>query len=210
MQEESLRRLHSLDTTVNDNTHAIKSFTDSMEFLGKQVEDVTLHVDSLQTQVETLEKENATLHDKWITMEAHQRRNNLRVAGIPERTGENIKNIVIDIFGQISPDIAEQLHFSVEKVHWLGPRSADRHFNRRVIVQFISCTHRDKIWRDARTPKLLKDRKIQIFEDLTQDTKDARNKLWPLVEQARKERKKDGFQGFYALIAVYDMKSNDT
>lgn len=113
MQEESLRRLHSLETTVKDNTHAIKSVTDSLEFLGKQVEDMTLYVDSFQTQVETLEKENATLCDKWTTMEAHQRRNNLRVAGIPERTGENIRNIVIDTFSQISADIAEQLHFSV-------------------------------------------------------------------------------------------------
>lgn len=165
MQEESLRRLHSLKTTVKDNTHAIKSVTDSLEFLGKQVEDVTLHVDSLQTQVETLEKD-ATLHDKCLTVETHQRRNNLRVARIPERTEENIKNIVIDIFGQISPDIAEQLHFSVDTVHRLGPRSADPHFN-RASVPFISRTHRDKIWRDARTSKLLKDGKIKIFEDLT-------------------------------------------
>lgn len=124
MQEESLRRLHCLETTVKDNTHAIKSVADSLEFLGKQVEDVTLHVDSLQTQVETLEKENAMLRDKWITMEAYQRRNNLRVAGIPERTGENIKNIFIDIFSQISPDIAGQLHFSVDTVHRLGTSTA--------------------------------------------------------------------------------------
>lgn len=66
-----------------------------------------------------------------------------------------------------------------------------------------------------RTSKLLKDRKIQIFEDLTQDTKDARNKLWPLVEQVRKEGKTAGFRGSYALIdnkkiMVNDMKSNDT
>lgn len=29
--------------------------------------------------------------------------------------------------------------------------------------------------------------KIRLFEDLPQDAKDARNKLWPLVEKARKE-----------------------
>ncbi len=53
MQEESLRRLQSLESTVKDNTQTIKSVTDSLEFLGKQVEDVTLHVDSLQSQVES-------------------------------------------------------------------------------------------------------------------------------------------------------------
>ncbi len=110
MQEESLRILQSLETTVKDNTQTIKSVTDSLEFLGKQVEDVTLHVDSLQSQVETLEKENAVLHDKCINLEAYQRRWNLRVAGIPKRAREDIKKTIIDILGLVSPDIAQHLH----------------------------------------------------------------------------------------------------
>lgn len=209
MQEESLRRLQSLETTVKDNTQTIKSVTDSLEFLGKQVEDVTLHVDSLQSQVETLVKENTVLRDKCSNLEAYQRRWNLRVAGIPERAGEDVKKTIIDILGLVSPDIAEQLHFSVDIVHRLGPRSADRHSSRRIIVQFLSRTHRDKIWRDARTSELLKERKIKIFEDLTQDTKEARNKLWPLVEQARKEGKKAGFRGSCALIDGKRVTVND-
>lgn len=71
MQEESLRRLQSLETTVKDNTQTIKSVTDPLVFLGKQVEDVTLHVDSLQSQVETLEKENVMLCDKCSNLEAY-------------------------------------------------------------------------------------------------------------------------------------------
>lgn len=177
MQEESLRKLHSLETTVKDNTQTIKSVTDSLEFLGKQVEDVTLQVDSLQSHVEALEKENAVLRDKWNNLEAYQRRWNLRMAGIPERTGEDIKKTIIDILAQVSPDIAQDLRFSVDIVHRLGPRSADLHSSRRIIVQFLSRTHRDRIWRDARTSQLLKERKIKILEDLTQDMKDARNKL---------------------------------
>ena len=131
------------------------------------------------------------------------------MAGIPEQTGEDIKKIISNILAQVSPDIAQELHFSVDIVHRLGPRSADRHANRRIIVQFLSRTHRDKIWRDARTSKFLKERKIQIFEDLTQDTKNARNKLWRLVEQARKEGKKAGFRGSHALIDGKRITVND-
>ena len=209
LQEESLRRLQSLESTVQDNTQAIRSATDSLEQLGKQVDDVTLHVDSLQSQVETLEKENAVLRDKVANLQAYQRRWNLRVAGIPEHTGEDIKKTIIDILGLVSPDIAQQLHFSVDIVHRLGPCSADRHSSRRIIVQFLSRTHRDKIWKDARTSKLLKERKIQIFEDLTPETKDARNKLWPMVEQARKEGKRAGFRGACALIDGKTITVND-
>lgn len=214
MQEESLRKLHSLETTVKDNTQTIKSVTDSLEYLGRQVEDVSLQVDSLQTHVETLEKENAVLRDRWSSLETSQRRGNLRVAGVPERTGEDIKKTIIDILAQVSPDIAQDLHLSVDLVHRLGPRPADHRSSRRIMVQFLSRSHRDKIWRDARTSKFLKERNVKIFEDLTQDMKDARNKLWPLVEQARKEGKKAGFRGAHALIdgkriTVNDMK-NDT
>ncbi|XP_053179039.1 interferon-induced protein with tetratricopeptide repeats 5-like [Scomber japonicus] len=178
LQEESLRRLQSLESTVQDNTQAIRSATDSLEQLGKQVDDVTLHVDSLQSQVETLEKENAVLRES---------------ASLPKKMEPQ--------------NIAQQLHFSVDIVHRLGPRSADRHSSRRIIVQFLSRTHRDKIWKDARTSKLLKERKIQIFEDLTPETKDARNKLWPMVEQARKEGKRAGFRGACALIDVFSRAS---
>ena len=100
--------------------------------------------------------------------------------------------------GPTQPDIADQLAFSVDIAHRLGPRSGDARSNRRIIVQFLSQTHRDKILKDARTSTVLKEKKIKIVEDLTQDAKDAR--LWPLVEQARKEGKKAGFRGHFVHI----------
>ncbi len=200
MQEESLRRPRSLEATVKTNTDTLKSVTDSLEFWGKQVEDVTKKADNLQTRAETLEKENTVLREKCNDLDAYKRRWNLRVAGIPERSGENAKKIITDLFSQISPDISDQLPLSVDIAHRLGPRSGEDRFSRRIVVQFLSRFHRDKIWRDARTSGLLKERKIKILEDLTQEVKDARNKLWPLVEQARKEGRRAGFRGASALI----------
>lgn len=200
MQEESLRRLRSLETSVKTNTDTLRSVTDSLEFLGKQVEDVTKKTDNLQTRVETLEKENTVLREKCNDLDAYKRRWNLRVAGIPERPGENVKKIITDLFSQISPDIGDQLPLAVDIAHRLGPRSGEDRSSRRIVVQFLSRSHRDKIWRDARTSGVLKERKIKIMEDLTQEAKDARNKLWPLVEQARKEGRRAGFRGASALI----------
>lgn len=200
MQEESLRHLRSLEITVKGNTDTLKSIIDSLEFSGKQVEDVTKKADNPQTRVEELEKENTALRQKCNDLDAYKRRWNLRVAGIPEQTGENVKKIVIDLFSQISPDIGEQLPLSVDIAHRLGPRSGEARSSRRIIVQFLSRSHRDKIWRDARTSDLLKDRNIKIMEDLTQEVKDARNKLCPLVEQARKDGRRAGFRGASALI----------
>ncbi len=47
---------------------------------------------------------------------------------------------------------------------------------------------------------MLKQKKIRITEDLTQRTKEARNKLWPLVEKARKEGRRAGFKGPFAIV----------
>lgn len=156
--------------------------------------------DNLQARVETLEKENTTLREKCNDLDAYKRRWNLRVAGISEQTGENVKKLVISLFRQISPDIGEQLPLSVDIAHRLGPGSGEARSSRRIIVQFLSRSHRDKMWKNARTSGLLKEKNIKIMADLTQEVKDARNKLWPLVEQARKEGRRAGFRGASALL----------
>lgn len=112
--------------------------------------------------------------------------------------GISEKKTIIDLFGQISPDAANQLAFTVDIAHRVGARSGHERSSRRVIVRFLSRSRRDMIWKDARTSELLKERKIKISEDQTQGAKESRNQLWPLVEKARKEGKKAGFRGAHA------------
>ncbi len=93
--------------------------------------------------------------------------------------------------------------------HRLGPKSGNSN-PRRIIVQFLSRTCHDAIWAEAKRSELLKQKKIRILEDLTQEDKEARNKRWPLVEKARGEGKKAGFNGPVAfingkIISVYDI-----
>ncbi|CAJ1069844.1 PREDICTED: probable G-protein coupled receptor 135 [Xyrichtys novacula] len=164
------------------------------------MEDMSGQMTTLQAETSTLGKASMELRSKFNDMDAYSRRWNLRVAGIPERTGEDIKKIIIDLFGQISPDIADQLALTVDIVHRVGPRSGHERSSRRVLVRFLSRSHRDKIWKDARTSETPQTRKLKILEDLTQEAKEARNQLWPQVEKARKEGKKAGFRGAHAYV----------
>ena len=193
LQMETLTRTHSVESTV-------KEVKDTLDGMGKQLEEVTTKVQTLEMTVTALQKERADLREKCDELEAYRRRWNLRVAGIPETTGEDTRGIITDLFGQVSPGIKEQLELTVDVAHRLGPRSAEQRSSRNIIVLFISRAHRDRVWRDARTATVLKERKIRVFEDLTQQVKDARNKLWPVVEQARKEGKRAGFRGPFAYI----------
>lgn len=51
---------------------------------------------------------------------------------------------------------------------------------------------------------------MRIMEDLTEEAKDARNKLWPMVEQTRKEGKRAGFSGPAAYIDGKKVTVNNT
>ncbi|KAL1247123.1 hypothetical protein QQF64_022499 [Cirrhinus molitorella] len=177
--------------------------------MNSQVEEVTSKVSSLETKVESLEKENRVLRNKCEEMDAYKRRWNLRVSGIPEQRGEDVRKILVDLFSKVSPEIGDQLIYTVDVAHRLGPRSEGAVSSRRIIVQFLSRNVRDQIWRDARTAAVLKERNIRISEDLTQSTKDARNKLWPLVERARKEGKRAGFRGPFAYIDGRRISADD-
>lgn len=153
--------------------------------------------DEMEKKIGKLEKENVELHDKCEDLDAYKRRWNLRVAGIPEKSGENVKQMIIDLFSQVSPSIAADLHRGVDIAHRLGPRSAAEKSSRRIIVLFSSRSQRDKVWKDAKTSDLLREKKIKVFEDLSQKDKDARTLLWPTVEKAnvRREGKRAGFHG---------------
>ncbi|KAL1247037.1 hypothetical protein QQF64_034473 [Cirrhinus molitorella] len=184
LQEESLIKLQSVEASVKENTSSICKLTCSLEAME--------NVLSLQSKVEKLEKENKSLKEKCSGLDSYKRRWNLRVGGIPEREGENVKMVVIELFRNLSPHSTEKLQDMVDIAHRLGPKSGNSN-PRRIIIQFLSRTCRDAIWTEAKRSELLKQKKIRILEDLTQEDKEARNKLWPLVEKARKEGKKAGF-----------------
>ncbi len=194
LQEESLVKLQSVEVSVKENTSSICKLSFSLEAMNKQVEDMTEKVLSLQSKMETLEKENKTLKEKCSGLDSYKRRWNLRVAGILEREGENVKMVVNELFRNLSPHSAEKLQDMVDIAHRLGPMSGNAN-PRRIIVQFLSRTCRDAIWAEAKRSELLKQKKIRILEDLTQEDKEARNKLWPLVERQEGMERKLGLMG---------------
>ncbi len=106
---------------------------------------------------------------------------------------------VLKILSQIAPDEKIKMGFLVDTVHKVG-RTRDDNKPRPVIIQFNMRTFRMKIWRESRNADILKKMNLHIAKDLTCFEKDCRNKLWPLVEQARKDGKKTRWQGPTVII----------
>lgn len=115
MQVESLSWLQALAATVN--TNSIKSVTDALKLLGKQVDDVFAKVKTLQSKVEMLERENKVHHDD-DDLDLFKKRWNLHVAGIQEQHGENNKKTLVELLSQVSPNIADWLLYSVDRYNY--------------------------------------------------------------------------------------------
>lgn len=100
---------------------------------------------------------------------------------------------VLEIIAQIVPEEKNNLGFMVDTVH---PREDDT--TRPIIMQFTTRTFRYKVWRAFLNADVMKN--LRMAEDLTYVERQCRNKLWPLVKQARTEGKKTKWQSPVGII----------
>ncbi|KAJ8001023.1 hypothetical protein DPEC_G00186500 [Dallia pectoralis] len=196
-QDDFMEKLLEVEKSVASNSVLISDLTLRIDAVEKYSENTTVRSGKMDSQLSLLVAENKRLWDKVDELDAYKRRWNLRISGVLEEERENVKMIILDIFRQVSPGLADVLQSSIDVAHRLGPKLGYTR-PRTIIVQFLSRSHRDRIWADARRSEVLKQKKIRISKDLTQRTKEARNKLWPLVEKARKEGA--GFRGPNAVV----------
>ena len=114
------------------------------------------------------------------------------------KRGDELRR-VINILGKVARGLHEYLQEGVNTVHRLGPkRKNGSHWC--LIILFTLRHIPDAVWRSAKGCKFLWDNKLRITETLSPEDRVAREKLWPLVEKARKDGKKASFLGTYALI----------
>uniref|UniRef100_A0A1A8VGD5 Endonuclease/exonuclease/phosphatase domain-containing protein n=1 Tax=Nothobranchius furzeri TaxID=105023 RepID=A0A1A8VGD5_NOTFU len=102
------------------------------------------------------------------------------------------------LFVALAPEDKEKLDFLVDTVHRVGVVRDNS--IRPVIIQFTMRAFRIKIWKVSRDNNTLKEKKLFLKEDLTQADRMERNRLWPIVEEARKQGKRAGFRGPHVYI----------
>lgn len=207
-QDDFMEKLLEVEKSVASNSTLISDLTTRVDAVDIKSENTAVKFHKMDSQLSSLAAENKHLWDKVDELDAYKRRWNLRISGVLEEDGENVKMVIMDIFLQVSPGLADVLQSSIDVSHRLGPKLGNA-CPRMIIVQFLSRSHRDRIWADARRSEVLKQKKIRISEDLTQRTKEAWNKLWPLVEKARKEGRRAGFRGPNAIVDGRRISADD-
>lgn len=100
------------------------------------------------------------------------------------------------------PVAVDKVREMVDTVHRLGKKN-DAAFNkmaRPIIIQFATRTARNDVWRRSKEARVCKELNIYFREDFSKEDREARAKLWPRVEEARRKGRKAFLKEGYAII----------
>ena len=197
--DKTFCKISVIESTTETTSQHIEKLSCTVEQL---VVDINRHKDILkqnELEIEQLKKENRILKAGVAENKRYSYRWTLKLHGVREEMNEDVRAVVIDILGKVAPGLQEYLHEGIDIVHRLGPKRKDGS-HRSLIVLFALRRIRDAVWKSAKGCKFLRDNKLRLTEALSPEDRVAREKLWPLVEKARKEGKKASFLGPYALI----------
>lgn len=101
---------------------AIKALKESSEFLFNEVQDVKSEITTVKKISDDQQKRITGLEDWLNVMERYHRRWNLRLYGLPEQEGEDVKQRMIDICKTVIQDYGEDLCSQTDASNRIGLR----------------------------------------------------------------------------------------
>jgi hypothetical protein len=150
----------------------------------------------LTSENESLKVQVNTLKATADSAEQYSRRNNIRIAGYPESSGENTDQIVLDICKQLNVDMNVN---EIDRSHRTGKRTGSGP-PRPIIVKFISYRARQRLLKARSGLKSNDMKNIYFNEDLTKQ----RNFAMYNARLLAKSNKIDSCWTFDGLIYVKD------
>ena len=143
--------------------------------------------DDVLNRVITLEEECAKLRRNPQEQEDRERRLNLKLVGVSEVKDETPRMTyqAIQTFFEEKLRLQNPEYLRLEKYRRIGIRRPGK--PRTILVRFAWFEDREKVWKSR---KQLKDRDVWLQEDYSKETEEKRTKLFPYVQQARRQQKR--------------------
>lgn len=101
-QDDFFEKLTAIENSVSCNSNRIAELGTKMNEISDKADLAVTNSSVMKDQVTSLKTENNQLWEKLDELEAYKRRWNLRIAGIPEVEGENVKMAVMEILRFVS------------------------------------------------------------------------------------------------------------
>lgn len=198
-QDSVIQKITQIESSIEITTAAVNSLSDTVNRLLSDVASHGEKIGKAESSIHHMQQENTSLKLRVDDLERYSRRWCLKLLGVKEREEENIRTTAIGHLARVVPRIKDKLEDAVDVVHRVGKLRSDGS-SRHIIIRFATRRHRDIIWMEAKSSIYLRENGLHIKEFLSKSDIESRNKLWPLVQAARKEGKKAGFSGPFAVI----------
>ena len=130
-------------------------------------------VAELKTQLARCRNEQEVLSEKFLSLEAYSRRNNLGFDGIAETDEQKIHQLFADM--KLDPNI------QLTACHRFGPHTQKKNIHRSIMVKFLKYSDRNAVWR-ARS--VLHGQNIYVKEDFPAEIEKRRQILRPYLRAA--------------------------
>jgi len=106
---------------------------------------------------------------------------------------------VLHLFNKLIPDVeSRQLEEAVDIAHRVGSKEDNK--ARPVLLLFTRRLVREETWRRSKESTVFKEGGIRLAEMLPREDREARKKLWPQIEGARREGKRAHYRGPHSYI----------
>lgn len=117
--------------TTND-----QKIPQSLEFSETEINECKRKVAKLEKEVSTLRREVDDFKEKTKERDRYSERWNLRIKGMKENTGEDVRRDAIKILAKIAPEWSDQMEICVDAVHRIGRKEEGR--NQHAVIQFTN------------------------------------------------------------------------
>lgn len=109
----ALAIISSLKSVINDRADildkGIEGLKTSVEFLTEEMKDIKCKAERTDKRVDAAENRINDLESKVMELARYKRRWNLRLYGLPELQGENIRQRVLDVCTSVIPAYADKV-----------------------------------------------------------------------------------------------------
>ncbi|KAJ8009724.1 hypothetical protein DPEC_G00094510 [Dallia pectoralis] len=145
-----LQTMQVLSLKIDEQTELLKSYERRIEANSVACKVNREDIGALQEKITVLQRENSQLKEASAEHARYKRRWNLRLIGLPEKDGEDTREITLGILTRIVPVSIERLRESVDTVHRLGRRgdaASANYIPRAINIQFGMRIVRDDVWK---------------------------------------------------------------
>ena len=175
--DAKLHQVHIMETDIINLKKTSGNMVNTTDTLRKTSEEI-------KGQICELEKARQAMEDTITDLQSRSMQENLLFFGLAEYKGERKENCVslIDDFCETQLGLSS-IGENIERAHRVGKFDEGRNKPRPIVVKFSSFRRRESVREQAR---LLSGTKFRIQEQFPRKINEARKKLFPIMNEARR------------------------